>query len=550
MPKKQNAIEINAAENKYNFKRTTKYGGQLVNKEEMEQIKKEPISNFLSFHKEKEGEYRMTGCFPESMEIDGKKIQVRKAINTLAKYISKQFFDEKGNLKDPDAELDELVYCPNPKKPYEQLEILNIPDPDREMIQEFFQTLDRAAEPNAIGDNGALWMRNIIGAFAGVKTNLHNYSELLTRFQNKTSEEHRPEMKLLLEHSINDYCNEVTYLKKTADMNPEKETEIPFYLECTTFAELAGKISKLMGTGEKVHAHEVSMRDMKAEAGECMAFDVHKCLIGNVKLNGKDKVISVEMTAPATNQVLFAPSKGRTGTGIFEDSNALSQYHKMNNIVIGDETKLASLKRTLSSDKTPFVQVDHLRQSKIVSTHRSAPGYGKKGIEFANKKNSVAMKTRLSEAVQAKGRFYDSEQYKSFCYCLEMAEAFCHLINKCKEEGKTSIDLKDIRKVSKFSELYTLENGYFVPGTKTISIQEAGVFLEDGLNKATHYAKEYKDYKMQQRKRDAKGLTSDDMKKLKIINKYLPEEDRVPLKGNNVQLENIIQANNDKVLGN
>ena len=339
----------------------TDYTGLKLDNELAEQIKGQPVSEYLIFEKGKD-KTRIQAKLPE-MGYDpktGHEYNIRVNMNYLARGMVRAVMNPDGSI-DTDKAMDLSILkdsINNSATPeeYERsskafIDKLNIPEADRAEFETFFRVnVDPLhSDPHEQAETGS-------ALFHGFNDPVNfMYNEVYSNFApyQYAAEGNMPTgfgadkatkegVGAVVKDSEADYRNVCETYRLMADMDPKTEKRILYPMDCKAFRNVTETFVRQNNAWRKQNGLEqVNMQpgDLSfAQQQEdpknnvTRAFDEHHYLSFPVKLDGKDAVLSLENTAPPDGKIIERPGVERTGVGLFESREAIDKFHESVNL--------------------------------------------------------------------------------------------------------------------------------------------------------------------------------------------------------------------------
>lgn len=363
----------------------TVYGGVRVNVPRKEELSNQPCAEFLRFEQRKDGSYTMNYKLPEKGRKDGRDFNIRENMNYLMRGMARKSIDKNGdiNLAGFDKFLDNFL----------ELEESGVGKPG---------FADYCGVPK---DKQADFCRCMKSIYMFIDMNVMSQLDVMldsmVMMQHSMNELYKPgqpvdkvKEKFLME-SYPDFLNMLDSFRKMAVMDPEKETNVYFPMDCGSSASMnRGLLSQVnnyrenrglplipvpkteyvddtLHYGTKDGKLDINF-DKDApdnpEAGSYRAFEKHSCLTLNAELDNKKVLVSMETTAPKAGKLLFYSNKGETATGIYNDNRDLIAFHTGNNRVHVDNMKTSEELKNIKVKNIPRdikLRGSHILEMKI-----------------------------------------------------------------------------------------------------------------------------------------------------------------------------------------
>ena len=339
----------------------TNYHGATVDNATAEQLKNQPAGDLLRF--ERHGDRTVIQAkLPEKGRHDGRDYDIRINMNYFVRGMMRAVMDKNGSI-DP-AKVGELnqictdlsmtAFYPEKLDRYpELLEKLDVPPERREDFEAF---LHANGIPQTDSAKPSLLVSSACGPVAHLGREIES---ALIPYEAARSGKLGQEAQKCAAQSDAAYENVLQGYRDMANMDPEKETRILYPMDCIAFSGLTGafveqaneykrhEAEKLYDGGrcdeaefERRHLLRARPVDLIFDQKECgedskncryTAFADHHYLTLGVTLDGQERTIALENTAPPTGLLIHRPEIDRTGVGIYENAQQIADYHTRNN---------------------------------------------------------------------------------------------------------------------------------------------------------------------------------------------------------------------------
>jgi len=345
-------------------KKRVNYHGLVLNRNEMEALRDQPIGEILRFEERGNNfiaQARLPECglyVPKEGE-PGQEYSIRVNMNYLAKGMVRAVMDKNGNIDaNKLSKLTDMTY---------EFYMGSIPPDQREeKVRNFMDALaipeDKRADfklflkANGIPDGENSKLAN--GGIGPIDMMSQEILGDLLKYQHAASGALGPEAKTYAQQYRRQYENTLRSYQEMANMDPERETRVLFPMDCKSYAALmedfvnqANLYRAAKGKDPVVFTnHNVSFADQSAEAkknGKTLGFTSHSYLTAEVTLPGADGlaaepfVLTLENTAPPAGDLLHRPSVIRTGLGLFKSEKEIEDYHQGRNLLDVPDLKTA-----------------------------------------------------------------------------------------------------------------------------------------------------------------------------------------------------------------
>jgi len=363
----------------------TDYTGLKVDNKIADQIAQQSAAELLSFERvgdktRIQAKLPEKGCDPET----GEEFNIRVNMNYFTRGIVRAVMDEDGSLNPEKAEsLDNLrsellsaIYMEDRETAQslgaKLIDQLGIPREDREDFERFFRA--NTTDPNHVLLNGQTSPITFLSGEVKTMAAYQYVQEGNPLPENLAKDVDPTKWNELQEDTKADYENLCASYRAIAEMDPKEEKRvlqpsdcIAFRFTTTRFAEELNSWRErngkekidLQGQDYAFNQTEEGYPAQKETEEAKRFFDEHHLMTLPVKLDGKDAVLSLENTAPPASKLLERPAVERTGVGLFENEDAVKQFHYSVNLgptgcvdeikahkLLGE--KMAEEKRTLN----------------------------------------------------------------------------------------------------------------------------------------------------------------------------------------------------------
>jgi len=320
----------------------TTYGGIDISAETKADLEKNAISEFLNI-KEEGGVFHASYKYPDKALVNGKEIEIRKNINLLCKAMAQKSFSPEGlvapfeGLRFTDELIDNNITSET-RKANNLADKLGIDPADRESFVDFSKAYFERVE-------------NIIISYETELGKLSDFQRVID--YSKAINHQDADIEKYIKDSYQDFQRVLKDFEKMRDMDPSKETEILNYMECNTSSYMMQEFSE----GVSNYAVSKGKDPIVLDAGHLTlktpekdpvhhtvkAFDEHHCFAAKyIDSKGKEKIISLETTAPPSGKLFFRKEGGRSAVGIYDSAKDLQAFHeKHNSAELADEAKFA-----------------------------------------------------------------------------------------------------------------------------------------------------------------------------------------------------------------
>lgn len=319
----------------------TTYGGVTVNQSEKLQLETQPISEFVSFVPNGNGftmkyKYPEQGSYTPEGSTTPVTFNIRENMNILNKHFANMVTEgekpftystaKSNNVVDFVSSLDSRQITYNPDL---VLDAMNIPENKRDDFKHFLAAMGSTLF--TIGD-----------AFENNVGKLLKYQNILNAHVEHPENELLQNTEATLRNSYPEYLRQLDDLSNMANIDPANETDVLLNLDCKASAGLNFRIAELVNNKRvaegkeplaNIANHEILFVEQQQDENHMRGFDMHYCFTSTVKLGAEDKVVSIEMTAPAVDKIFFRDENGVAATGIYDTLDELDQFHADRNMI-------------------------------------------------------------------------------------------------------------------------------------------------------------------------------------------------------------------------
>lgn len=336
----------------------TNYQGMRVLTTVADQLRGQPIAEFLRFEDQQDGTVTIQAKMPEWGRFNEKNFRIRENLNYFMRGLACGCLDDDGEFDvDKAAKVDDdlVAKLPLGKVSTEFMQLCGVPAERQEDFKTFVSACGVTLDMMRF--QFSLEIENLQGF-------QYNLNHLLAE------PDLRETRGSLVRESYEDFKHILANYKQMANADPQ-EKSVLFALECQHYAGWNVDLMQFANTyhrhrGEPLMTgtrHTINFPDETPEElaqGIRNKFEMHACFVADVRIDNKTKVLSLEATATPAGKLLFCPVGTRTGVGLYDSLEALEEFHLRNN-------------KTVIPDLEKFNRCKNFSSKTLADTKKIAP---------------------------------------------------------------------------------------------------------------------------------------------------------------------------------